>query len=176
MKVILRELRPSDENSFMNALKDWEGEDLSWFTFDWREGIDFHDHLERLELNKKGVDLPAGFVANTMFYGFLGDKIIGRVHVRHELNDYLLERGGHIGYALAPRFRNQGLSFEMVSGVLGYIKDTLELEKILITCSQENFASIRIIQRLGGVLENTFHDKKSGERVCRFWLDLYQSA
>lgn len=177
MKVILRELCLSDETSFMNALKDWEGEDLSWFTFDWREGIDFSSHLERLELNKKGVNLPQGFVANTMFYGFLGDEIIGRVHVRHELNQFLLERGGHIGYALAPRFRNKGLSFAMVSAVLPYLSDKLELDKVLITCSKENLPSVRLIEKLGAQLENYFHDQKTGETVCRFWLDLnYQSA
>ncbi len=172
MKVILRELELGDEAPFMKALKDWEGEDLSWFTFDWAPGIDFAGHLERLALNKRGVDLPTGFVANTMFYGFLGDEIIGRVHVRHELNEYLRARGGHIGYALAPRFRGRGLSFEMVSQVLPYLKNELRLSQVLITCSKDNAVSVSLIKKLGAKYENSLHDQKSGETVCRFWLEL----
>ena len=171
-EVVLRELTLNDEIAFYQAVKDWQGQELSWLTFDWREGMAFGEHLNRLELNKQGLDLPKGFVANTMFYGFLGDEIIGRVHVRHELNDFLRERGGHIGYAIAPRFRSKRLAFQMVKPVLSYIKDELKLDRILITCSKDNAPSVRLIERLGGVLENQFSDSKSGEVVSRYWLAL----
>jgi hypothetical protein len=32
-----------------------------------------------------------------------GDKVLGAVALRHELNDFLLNAGGHIGYGIAPR-------------------------------------------------------------------------
>ena len=119
-EVILRELAPTDETAFFNAIKDWEGEDLNWITFECRPGITFVDHLERLRKNKLGLELPGTRVPSSMLYGFVAGEIIGRVNVRHELNPYLLERGGHIGYAISPRFRGQGLGRKMVAAVMPY--------------------------------------------------------
>lgn len=55
-----------------------------------------------------GIDLLPGRVSHTMLYGFLNGKIIGRVSVRHQLNEHLRKRGGHIGYAVAKNFRRKG--------------------------------------------------------------------
>lgn len=171
-EVILRELNSSDESAFYQAVTDWQGHELTWLTFEWRPGMKFDDHLERLRKNKLGLELEAGRVASSMLYGFVQGEIIGRVSIRHELNQYLLERGGHIGYSIAPKFRRQGLGLMMVQASLIYIKNELGLKKILITCSEDNAPSVRIIESLGAVLENQFYDEEEDEQVNRYWLAL----
>lgn len=172
MSVVVRELTLKDETAFYQAVEDWRGEDLSWITFEWRQGMDFAQHLERLRKNRLGQELVAGRVPSTMLYGFYKDQIIGRVSIRHELNQYLLERGGHIGYSIAPKFRKMSLGSEMVKKSIDYIRKELKLSKILITCSEQNTPSVRIIESLGAVLENSFQDEEAREVVRRYWLVL----
>ena len=75
----------------------------------------YAEMLDRLRKDRLGVDLPEDRVPDTMLYAFLGDHIIGRVSIRHELNSNLRRRGGHIGYAVAPRFRRLGYAGEMIN-------------------------------------------------------------
>ena len=51
---------------------------------------------------------PDRVPANTYFAIREKDnKIIGMINIRHKLNDYLLERGGHIGYGVRPTERKK---------------------------------------------------------------------
>ncbi len=101
MTLILRELGPSDEEAFSTGLKDLEIEDPHWYSFAWKEGMTYQEMLGVLSKETAGIDLAPGRVPHTMLYGFLDGKIIGRVSVRHHLNENLRKRGGHIGYWVA---------------------------------------------------------------------------
>ena len=171
MNLILRELNATDENAFLAGVKTWDGEDLTWFTFDWRPGVAFPDMLARLDSNRKGIGIPNSWVPSTMFYGFVNGMIVGRLHVRHRLNENLLKRGGHIGYAVAPCFRKLGYAREMIRQELPYIR-SMGIERMLVTCAADNVASIRLIGEIGGVLENEIWDDVDQEMICRYWVPL----
>ena len=90
------------------------------------------------------------------------------INVRHYLNDFLLLRGGHIGDCVRLCERNKGYATSQISLALDYCK-TLGIDRVLITCSEENIASRRTIEKNGGVLENVVeHD---GVKNLRFWID-----
>ncbi|XGC79369.1 GNAT family N-acetyltransferase [Bdellovibrio bacteriovorus] len=170
MNLILRELTANDEIAFFKGLKEWQGEDLSWYSFAYKPGMKYGDMLEILRKEKAGIDLEPNRVPHTMLYAFVNDEIIGRVSVRHRLNDHLLKRGGHIGYAVAPRFRKNRYAGEMVKQVIPYLR-RLSLQKILITCSDSNIPSCKIIEKIGGVLENKITDE-NGDLTRRYWLEI----
>ncbi len=165
----VRELAQDDEQAFLNSLNDWSLEDRSWMTFDWKPGMSHQEHLKILENQRNGVNLPAHLVACTMLYGFVGQEIIGRVHLRHELNQNLLERGGHMGYAVSKKFRSNGYGLALAKAGLEYLKSKLLVKDVLITCAKDNQASIHIIENLGGKLENIIDDK-DGVATCRYWV------
>lgn len=171
MKLVLRELTLEDEQAFLEAVKDWEGEDLSWFTFDWKPGMSHEDHLERLRQNKRGYDLPWNYVPSTMLYGFVNGKIVGRVNIRHRLNVSLLNRGGHLGYAIAPKYRKQGYATEMVKQAIPICKK-LGIDRLLITCAKSNVASVKMIQKLHPVEQNELYDEIAQEDTYHFWLNI----
>ena len=53
--------------------------------------------------------------ANTYFSIRKTDgKIVGMVNIRHKLNDYLLEKGGHIGFCVRPTERQKGYATEIL--------------------------------------------------------------
>ena len=167
--LIIRELATQDENSFLNSLLDWSHEDRSWMTFDWKPGMSHEAHLKILYNHKNNINLPSHFVPSTMLYGFIGNQIIGRVHLRHDLNENLRLRGGHMGYAVSDKFRAKGFGQQLAKAGCDHLKNILNVEKVLITCAKTNLGSIRIIENLGANLENIIKDE-NGIDTCRYWV------
>jgi predicted acetyltransferase len=172
MSLIVRELTLADEAAFLRGFKEWEGEDLSWYTFEFSFNDNFSDHLERLKKNKEGIELDPRFVASTMLYGFSDGEIIGRVSIRHELNEYLSTVGGHIGYSVAPRFRRNGYATILLDKGLEYCRDVLKLTSVLITCDEDNIGSIRTIEKNGGVFESRYVSNDGTILKRRYWIKL----
>ena len=51
--------------------------------------------------NMKDIDTgTSGYVSAHTFFALVDGKIVGIVNARHNLNDYLLNYGGHIGYSV----------------------------------------------------------------------------
>lgn len=175
LKIELRQLRPDDEAVFISSRALWPDEASSWFSFISPEHS-YKEMLGILENERLNRGLAPDRVAATMLYAFVTEneqtKIIGRFHIRHALNNYLLARGGHVGYAVAPSYRQQGVASEMMRQGLEYIRQNFSHEKILITCTDSNAGSVRLIEKFGGVLENKTWDDGHQEVIRRYWLKL----
>ncbi|MFF5287796.1 GNAT family N-acetyltransferase [Paractinoplanes globisporus] len=98
-----------------------------------------------------------------------GDRVLGGIALRHGLNHFLINVGGHIGYGVRPSERRKGLA----SWALGLILDDarrIGLSRVLITCRVTNEASARTIEKAGGVFEDI---RGSGnDEVRRYWIVL----
>jgi predicted acetyltransferase len=173
MKLILRELAEQDEKAFLRGYEDWKNDELTWYSFVWKPGMSHAEHLQKLQDQKDKNKIPSNFVPSTMLYAFVDEEIVGRVSIRHELNQFLFERGGHIGYAVNPSYRDNGYGTEMMKQALS-VCESMNLHKILITCSKKNLQSCKIIARFGGIMENEFFDSEKNEFVLRYWIDLYR--
>ncbi len=158
MNLNLRELTATDKEAFLKGAQAWPTKDRHWHSFEWKEGTDFSQHLEVLRKNRLGQDLPEGWVPSTMLYGFVEGVIIGRLHVRHFLTPSLQKRGGNIGYAVAPGFRQKGYAGEMLRQALPLCKN-LGLNRVLITCDECNIASHRVIEKNRGILQEKLFDE-----------------
>jgi len=93
-------------------------------------------------------------VPKTHRWAVAGEEFVGRISIHHELNDALRVEGGHIGYDTVPSFRGRGVATEMLRQALPVAR-ALGLTEVLITCDDTNAASIRVIERNGGVLRET---------------------
>ncbi|MCK8061610.1 MULTISPECIES: GNAT family N-acetyltransferase [unclassified Fusibacter] len=110
-----------------------------------------------------------GFVTHTVYFLEDEEKLVGAIDLRHELNDRLLENGGHIGYGVRPTERGKGYATKMLAMMLSLVNE-MGYEKVLITCDDDNLGSARTIENNGGVLE----DKPVFEGVLtrRYWINL----
>jgi predicted acetyltransferase len=113
------------------------------------------------------VPVAAGRVHCTYRWITDGDVVLGSIALRHELNDFLLEAGGHIGYSVRPAARRRGLAAYALGEVLKGAK-ALGLPRVLITCEVTNEASRRTIVGAGGVQEDV-RETVLGT-VRRFWV------
>lgn len=91
------------------------------------------------------------------------------IDIRHRLNDYLKNFGGHIGYSIRKSERQKGYATEMLALALKEC-EKLNLSKVLITCDKENVASAKTMINNGAVLEN---EVSEGNRITqRYWITL----
>lgn len=132
------------------------------------ENGDWLAYLERLDSVRRGENVPDGWVPSTFLVAEIDGRIIGRVSIRHELNDYLERRAGHIGYGIRPEFRGRGYATEILVRALEIVRG-LGVQRVLVTCNDSNTASSKVIEKCGGVLENII-DTDDGERVRRYWI------
>ena len=118
--------------------------------------------------------VPEGKVQATQFLSVRESdgRLVGMIQVRHTLNDYLRQFGGHIGYSVRPGERRKGYGKEQLRLALDFCKGTLGLDRVLITCKTENEVSRRTILSAGGVYENTLHEPGQGIDLERYWITL----
>jgi predicted acetyltransferase len=112
---------------------------------------------------------PEGWVHCTFRWIVEGDRYLGAIALRHELDDFLLRAGGHIGYGVRPSARRRGLASFALGEMLGEAR-ALGLERVLITCNVTNEGSARTIEKHGGVLEDV-RETEIGA-LKRYWITL----
>ena len=110
--------------------------------------------------------LPDGMVHSDYFWVTDDEPggVIGFLALRHALNDFLLEEGGHIGYSIRPARRREGHASRALALALDRATE-LGIERTLVTCDDDNEPSRRTIERNGGAYEDTRNGK------MRYWFD-----
>jgi predicted acetyltransferase len=147
------------------------------FTHFWESRL-FQDAkalIRFLPLMQKGEELKSPEVACTFLYAFNKEnKIVGRTSIRHELNDHLYKDGGHIGYAVVPEFRKQGIATDILKQSLQICREfNIQVEgKVLITCDDDNLGSIKTIEKNRGVLLDKFSLVAGKPLKRRYWITL----
>lgn len=82
---------------------------------------------------------------------------------------------GLIGYSIRPSQRGKGYASEMLKLALNRFKNT-NTEKILITCKGFNLASKKVIEKNGGVFENTYTNQEDGYTYLRYWIKILEDS
>ena len=166
--LVLRPLRLDDEAAFRPAHAAMAAEGFTfglWFDDD----TSFPEYVRLAERRSRGLDLEGRLVPSTFLVADVGGVIVGRASIRHELNDFLLQEGGHIGYAVLPEHRRRGYATEILHRSLD-VTDGLGIARVLVTCDDDNVGSATVIERCGGVFDS-YATGESGARVRRYWID-----
>lgn len=173
-------LEASDE--FGNAHRDGDGDwvqeadtttGFTGFSFT-REGLEDREEFRRLVRTRRAEELPEtlrprGRVPCTFLWLVEGDEYLGSVALRHELNDFLLREGGHIGYSIRPSARRQGHGRTALRQTLE-LAGEMGLDAVLLCCAEDNTPSRAIIEEAGGQYE----DSRAGQR--RYWVPTLPSG
>lgn len=160
-------VRPSMKyaESYIDGLREFQTEGRY-------EQVDI-DHIEghiAYEFNKIHSQEPDR-VPSSVFWLVEGEKFLGRGSVRHRLDEFFAEFGGHIGYEIRPSERRKGYGTLFLALMLPEAKK-LGIHKALVCCDTDNYASIRIIQKNGGVKRDTHSVTWYDKPFYRWWITL----
>jgi predicted acetyltransferase len=97
-----------------------------------------------------------------------GDRVLGGIALRDGADDYV-KWAGHVGYGIRPSARRRGLGAWALAHILDEARG-LGLDRVLAVCAVDNAASVRTIERTGGVFEG-IRDSGFGP-LRRYWIRL----
>ena len=177
MNLYLREINENDKVELLAMVEEIKSDELD----DKFEGLrnikdltldNYNEFLKELDENKNMKLYKSHLVDQTTFI-LVDDNnhIYGGTNVRHELNENLLIHGGHIGYLIRPSERKKGYGSLMLKLTLDEC-NKLGLDKILVTCREENKGSAKVIENNGGVYENSMKNKDDNKMYRRYWIDI----
>ena len=132
---------------------------------------DFDAFLRDVRRYAAGDSLPENHVPGLMYWAVAGETLVGAIRLRLRLVPHLEAFGGHIGYDTRPTLRGRGCGTRMLALCLAQAR-ARGIERVLITCDDDNLASVRVIEKNGGVLEDRRLHEPAGTLIRRYWIGL----
>ena len=163
----LRRPRLADKIAVIDMLEEFEKYQSPHDGGFWdTENFSYEEWLESNQNQEMGINLSEGWVPAIQLVAFSGKgQALGFLNLRLRLNNFLLEKGGHIGYSIRPSERGKGYAKVTLRQGLQVAKEK-NIKKTLVTCSVNNPASRAVILANGGLLE----DVRNG--VERYWIEV----
>jgi predicted acetyltransferase len=131
---------------------------------DWIAGLEAFSDRNKIDPSSNSVEGSE--------YLFVDDerhRLLGMVHMRHYLNDFMLRLGGHIGYSVRPSERKKGYGRLQLKLALEKMSE-LGVKDVLIVCDSDNAASCKTVESCGGTLENEVFASEYGCYIRRYWI------
>ncbi|MGM9566857.1 MAG: GNAT family N-acetyltransferase [Clostridia bacterium] len=136
---------------------------------------DYSRWLENNFRNSRETTARQDWVKATTFFAVRKSdkKIVGTTEIRHTLeNNVLREYGGHIGYSVCPGERGKGYGTAILKLALAECRG-IGLDQVMLSCNEDNAASIRVIEKCGGQLTETKEARQYKIRI--YWIDLEET-
>ena len=165
--MILRRPSQTDKETILEMIAEFEREKSAHDGGFWNpDNFVYEEWLEENLQAEAGLNIPENWVPAIQLVSFdEAGHSLGFLNLRLRLNDYLLEKGGHIGYSIRPSERGKGYAKESLRQGLQIAKEK-NIHRVLVTCSIKNPASRVVILANGGQLEDIRHETE------RYWIDL----
>ncbi|MFI6604472.1 GNAT family N-acetyltransferase [Nonomuraea sp. NPDC050536] len=110
----------------------------------------------------------AGGAACTYRWIVEGERVLGGIALRHGSGEFV-QWAGHIGYGIRPSARRRGVATWALGRMLDEAR-VLGMDQVLLVCAADNLASVKTIERHGGVLEGIRNTKLGPAR--RYWIKI----
>lgn len=156
------------EKMYQDYLDAWSNEKMVPYAVTLRAD-NFEAQMKRWDFEATDGIKSEGFVPSELYFLLDQEEIVGAIHLRLELNDSLLQHGGHIGYGVKPSCRKKGYADYMMEALLEKLVRK-GISRVLVTCDTDNIGSSRVIEKHGGKLEN--HVMYKGVKTSRYWIEL----
>ena len=115
--------------------------------------------LPRYINKSKGIDLPEGHVPCTEYFLWNDDTIVGLFRIRHELNDFLRNNSGHIGYGIKKEYRGRGYATEGLRLTVELARSIIKEDEIYMSVNKNNPASLSVQLKNGAYIHHEDDNK-----------------
>lgn len=167
--LVLRPFSPGDEEPARAAQEELAVDGFLFLLEEYDPAEPWSAYLDRLGHRSRGEDLPPDRVRADLLAAEAGGVLVGRASIRHELNDWLLAYGGHIGYGVRPAYRRRGHATAILRQSLARLA-ALGVDNALLTCDDGNTGSAIVIEACGGELENVVAGPEGEAPKRRYWI------
>ena len=180
MNIKIREVMQNDEAKIKEMYEEYlksepiPGIDIFEGIRDFEnlEKMDFEEWLEDLEKNKDEKNLPETYSTYTLYIAVDEEEnIVGAIGLRWKEVPILLKFGGFIGYSIRPKERGKGYATKMLELGLEKFRQT-DKDRVLITCKDFNIPSKKVIEKNGGIYEDSYDNKDDGYTYLRYWINI----
>lgn len=133
----------------------------------------YEEWLDKLDADLDFENIKPGRVPAATYFSVRksDNKIIGIINIRYELNEYLENFGGHIGYSIRATERRKGYGRKQLLLALEKCLE-IPISKVLITCIENNISSEKLIKNCGGIYEDTRYSEEEKYNFKRYWIKL----
>ena len=130
----------------------------------------YEDWLSLVTQNTDPETVNENWVVTDTFFAIRKSdkKVIGMIDLRHTLNEFLKDLG-NCGYSVRPSERKKGYATKMLCQLLKVAQES-EMKELHISVERENTASIKVIQKNGGVYERSFSFENGMADIYRIVL------
>jgi len=127
----------------------------------WKDHIISKYHLE--SINSKVIH----------YWAIDDNKFIGEVVIRLNLNEMTIKNGGNIEFKISKNLYNQGYGSLVLAEALKKAKHH-GIIKALLTCNDNDIASIKIIEKNGGKLDTKIINTDLNDQMLtrKYWISL----
>ena len=102
------------------------------------------------------------------------DKVVGALNIRWNFPKKMDYFSGNIGYGIRPTERRKG--YNKINLFLGLIEvKKIGLDKVKLVCDASNLGSIRTMESLGAILENTEIDPYDDILTSVYWFNVNET-
>ncbi|GAB4336455.1 MAG: GNAT family N-acetyltransferase [Phototrophicales bacterium] len=172
MPVKLIRPTPTYKDSFIAAVKEFRLDRHERYQqIDPEQLAKTFDEYVQQELSRETTPPFPGGVTDSIYWLVDEQGFIGRSSLRHTLNDFLHQFGGHIGYEVRPSRRREGHATAMLKLVLIEAQKR-GMKRVMLTCDDDNIGSQKVIQKNGGVLQDVVKLDFRDRPTMRWWIDL----
>ncbi len=146
------------------------GEDIIYGSELFDKTESYEEWLSSVTLNTSPQTVNENWVVTDTFFAvrISDDKIVGIIDLRHTLNDFLKDLG-NCGYSVRPSERKKGYATEMLYLLLQTAREA-GMKELHISVEKENTASIKVIQKNGGMYERSFSFENETADIYRIEL------
>lgn len=99
------------------------------------------------------------------------NKLVGMIQLRHSLNEYLEQYGGHVEFSVLPEERGKGYATWMLKNTFRYARD-FAINRLILAVEPKNAPGKRVIEKNGGVLMDTVLDPEYEIELERYFINL----
>jgi predicted acetyltransferase len=111
---------------------------------------DAETYINNILAKRKITGKQSGQIPFTRYWLIDGEEYIGTLGLRHKVTKQTKDYEGHIGYHIRPSKRSVGYGTEILRLGLRKAK-SMGLNSLYINCAKDNAASIKIIEKNGGI-------------------------
>jgi predicted acetyltransferase len=167
--IELRKPRPDDEDAFLKARSSVPADNPT-FLRDYRQDMTYIDFLRLLEDHSAGRGTAADVAPSSFLLRSILDASLDALYSPHT-HSTTRKVAGHIGYASSSEFRNAVTRRKSFTRRSASAYDELGLDRVMVTCDDDNAASIRVIEKSGGIFQDTYQYAMLRRPKRRYWID-----